>query len=92
MSTEKKCCTTWKFRIMFYLMALLSIVALDIASHSTLRNCSKEVREKLGYVGIFAGTREKNDQKITANHKKQTSQVLILVPLCLWGNAGVWAC
>ena len=77
---------------MFYLVALLSIVALDIASQIALRNCSKEVREELAYVGVLTGRRENNDQKITANHKKQTSQVLILVPLYLWGNAEVWAC
>lgn len=68
---------------MFYLVALLSIVALDIASQIALRNCSKEVREELTYVGVLTGRRENNDQKITANHKKQTSQVLILVPLYL---------
>ena len=89
---KKKCCTTWKLRIMFYLVALLSVVALDIASQTALRSCSKEVGEELGYVGVFAGRREKSDLKITANHKKKTSQVLILVPLYLWGNAGVWAC
>ena len=77
---------------MFYLVAFLSVVALDIASQTALRSCSKEVGEELGYVGVFAGRREKSDQKITANHKKQTSQVVVLVPLYLWGNAGVWAC
>ena len=69
-----------KLRIMFYLVALLRTVAWDTASQIVLRNCSQEVRE-LGYVGGFAeGKRKKKKhvvehQKITACHKKQTSQV-----------------
>ena len=52
-----------------------------MASQTSLRNCSKEVREEPVYIGVFAEKRKKTHthvvehQKITAKHKKQTSQV-----------------
>ena len=53
------------------------------ASQVALRGCFKEAREDPGYIGVFllkktGKTRNKKKpehQKITANHKNQTSQV-----------------
>ena len=39
---------------MFYLVAFLKTVTGETASQIALRNCSKEVREELGYRGVFA--------------------------------------
>ena len=51
-------------------------------SQITLRDCSKEVREESGYMGVFTGKKQKQNiaqivehKRITANHKRQTSQV-----------------
>ena len=51
-------------------------------SQITLRDCSKEVREESGYMGVFTGKKQKQNiahivelKRITVNHKKQTSQV-----------------
>lgn len=75
-------------------MALLRTIDRVAASQIFLRDCSKEVREKPGYIGAFAG--EKNHvvehQMITANHKNQTSQVNdFLVPFYVWEDIRVWA-
>ena len=43
---------------MFYLVALLRTIAWDTASQTALRNCSKEVREEPGYIGVFAGKKK----------------------------------
>ena len=42
------------------------------ASQLPWRDCSNEVREETGYIGIFAGGKRKKveHQKIAANHKK----------------------
>ena len=39
---------------MFYLADFLKIQAQKAASQIALRDCSKEVREKLEYIGVFA--------------------------------------
>ena len=39
---------------MFYSVALQRTIAWDTASQTTLRNCSKEVREEPAYLGVFA--------------------------------------
>lgn len=46
---------------MFYLVAFLKTVTGETASQIALRNCSQEVREELGYIGIFA---EKQTNKL----------------------------
>ena len=65
---------------MFYSVALRKTIAPETASQTALRDCSKEVREEPGYIGVFAGKQNKTEhvvehQKITANHKELTSQV-----------------
>ena len=51
----------------------------ETASQSALRNYSQEVREELGYIGIFAGkqkrTRNLVVRRLLLITKKQTSQV-----------------
>ena len=39
--------------------ALLRTIAQETASQIALRNCSKEVREKPGYIGVFTGKNKK---------------------------------
>ena len=64
----------------------LKIVCLVLFRELTLgdslsdssENYSKEVRKKLGYVGLLIKQEQKHvveHQKVSANHKKQTSQV-----------------
>ena len=53
---------------MFYLVDFLKTEAWDAASQIALRFCSKAVREKPGYIGVFAmKTRESEHPKITVN-------------------------
>ena len=50
--------------------------AWETASQIALRNYSEEVREEPGYIGEFLlKNRVDEHEKITANHKKRTSQV-----------------
>ena len=65
---------------MFYSVALRKTIAPETASQTALRDCSKEVREEQGCIGVFAENKQTNKHvvehpKITANHKKQTTQV-----------------
>ena len=62
---------------MFYSVALLRIVALEIASLAALRGCSKKAREEPGYIGVFA---EKTNKNMV---KHQGAQSLSYVQL-LW--------
>jgi len=43
-------------RIPFYSVDLLRTQAGERGSQLTLRDCSKEVREESGYIGVFAET------------------------------------
>ena len=64
----------------FYLVTLLR----TIAQEKTLReNYSKEVREDLGYTGVWAwgGGRGGSSIKTTANHRKRHLKLMILVLL-----------
>ena len=50
------------------------------ASHLPWRDCSSEVREETGYIGIFAGGKKKlNIKRLLLITKKQTFQVNDLV-------------
>ena len=71
------------------------------ASQKALRKCSKEVREETGYIrsGLFVsflgGKKKKKhaveSQKVTANHKEETSQVHDFnVFLCLGRGSAVY--
>lgn len=68
---------------MFYLRTTLRATAREIASRIALRDCSKEVKEETGCIGVFAGKKKKKTHivghlKITANHKKSRHlQVMI---------------
>ena len=42
-------------------------------SLSALRNCSKEVREEVGYIGVFAG-KNKNKSETKQTNKNPCSQ------------------
>ena len=61
---------------MFYSVALLRIVALEIASLAALKGCSKKAREEPGYIGVFA---EKTNKNMV---KHQGAQSLSSVLLC----------
>ena len=45
-------------------------IAWEAASQIALRNCSKEVREEPGYIGVFVGGKKyvAEHRKIIANH------------------------
>ena len=43
---------------MFYSGTLLRTTAWETASQIALRNCSKEVREKPGYIEVFTGKKK----------------------------------
>ena len=63
---------------MFYLGTLVRTVAQETTSQVGLRNCSEEVREKPGFVGVFFWGKARGiveHEKNTVNHKKQTSEV-----------------
>ena len=62
---------------MFYSGTLLRTIAQETASETALRNLSKDVRKEPGYVGVLLGKKKQvvEHQKITVNHKNQTSQV-----------------
>ena len=55
---------------------LLRTIAWETLSQKTLRNCSNEVVEETGYIGVFLKTKQKKrkcmvkHQKITSHHKK----------------------
>ena len=62
---------------MFYLGILLRTVAQETTSQVGLRNCSEEVREKPGFVGVFFWGKARGvveHEKNTGNHKKQMSE------------------
>jgi len=62
---------------MFYLGTLLRTVAQETTSQVGLRNCSEEVREKPGFVGVFFWGKARGvveHEKNTVNHEKQTSE------------------
>ena len=47
-----------------------------MASQVALRNCSQQVREKPGYIGVSTEKKKvAKHEKIIANHKNQASQV-----------------
>ena len=54
---------------------LLRTILRKITFQIALRNCSRKVREKPGYLGVFTKKGVVDYLKIIANHKKQTSQV-----------------
>ena len=45
-------------------------IAWEAASQIALRNCSKEVREEPGYIGVFA--KKKNKKKNQKNNHQKT--------------------
>ena len=53
-----------------YLVTLLRTIAQETDS----QNYSEEVREDLGYTGVWAGGKKKSSIKTTANHEKKTPQ------------------
>ena len=59
--------------------ALQRPVSLGYSHVESSEKLFKEVREEPEFVGVFAGKKKTNHvvgrQKMTANHKKQTSQV-----------------
>ena len=61
---------------MFYLADFPRTQAWKAASQIVLRDCSKEIREEQGYIGVFAAeTRLSKHQKITVNQRKLDIQV-----------------
>ena len=70
---------TLKLGIMLYSVMLLKTIAQESASWLALRNCYKEKRDEPGYMGVLLKSNKQNPcskhQKITADHKKKTSQV-----------------
>ena len=63
---------------MLYSVNLLRTLAWDTAFQIALRECSKKVREKPGYIAVFAEEKKKHvfkHHKITANHKNKTFHV-----------------
>ena len=76
---------------MFYAVNPLRTIAQETASQIARRNCSQEVREVLGYTGIFA-EKQTNKQKtvvahpkITANYKNRHLGLMVLV-LFIYGK------
>ena len=79
---------------MFYLGTLLRTIAQESATQIALRNCSKEAREE--YIEVFTWNKQKQKhviehQKVTANHRKQRSQVNDFSAFLVWEDARVWA-
>ena len=78
---------------------LLRAIAWETLSQMTLRNCSKEVVDERGYIGVFLKTKQKKikcmvkHQKITSHHKKktQTLKLMIVELLYIWEDVRVWA-
>ena len=59
-----------------------------------LRDCSKEVREEPGYIGVFAGKKKccrKTYKRLLLNTKTRHLKLMILVSFCVWDGARVWA-
>ena len=52
-----------------------------IAQERDSQNYSEEVREDLGYTGVWAGGKKKSSIKTTANHEKRHLKLIILVLL-----------
>lgn len=67
--TEKKT-QPKKLQVMFYLGTLLRTITQSTASHKTLRNSSKEVKE-LRYIGAIAEKNTYSTSKDTADHKQK---------------------
>ena len=94
-STEEEHRTP-KLWVMFYLGTLLRTIAQETASQIALRICSKEVREEPGYIGAFAERQKQRNhvvehQKMTANHKKQISQINDFSAFLCMRRFKVWA-
>ena len=71
---------------MFYSVNLLRTTAQETASQIALRNCSQEVREELGYIGIFA-VKQTNCGSTSKDYcwlQKQTSGVNDFSSLHVW--------
>ena len=60
LSTEKKKKTQQKRKVASYVSFgdLSEETAWDTASHIAPRNCSKELREEPGYLGVFTGEKQ----------------------------------
>ena len=78
---------------MFHSEALLRTAGWETASQITLRNCSKEVRQELGYIGIFAGGKKKsqNIKRLLLITQYKHLKAMILVFFYVWEEARVWA-
>ena len=71
---------------MFYLGTLLRTVAQETTSQVGLRNCSEEVREKPGFVGVFFWGKARGvveHEKNTGNHKNRCLKRMIFVLFCV---------
>ena len=63
-SCDWKNCTTWKLRIMFYLVVFWGLKPGRQPLRIGLRDCSGEVREGPGYVGGFAKEKKTQTQVV----------------------------
>ena len=55
---------------MFYLADILRTLAQKTDSQRTLRDCSEEVKEEPGYIGVFAKNKQTNKQNNTSRDKR----------------------
>ena len=66
MLIEKKKKKTYNLKVENCVLCrfLLRTVVRDAASQVVLSNCSKDIKEELGYIGIFAGEKKIKKQDI----------------------------
>ena len=70
----------------------LGLQAWEAASPIALRDCSKEVREEPGFIGVFVTkTRSLEHQKVTVNERIRYLKLSNLALFCLWEEAWVRA-
>ena len=76
---------------------VLKTIAWETLSQMALRNCSKEVVEETGYIGIFVENKTKenkmwsNIKRLLLITKNQTLKLMIIVLFYIWADARVWA-
>ena len=71
-------------------------IAWETASQTVLMNCSKEVREESGYIGVFAEKKNKNKYVVQTNVKRSLLIIktrppkwMILVLVYVWEDASL---
>ena len=78
---------------MFIQGNLLRTIAWELTSPMALRNCSKEISEEPGYIGVFVG--EQNVVKLqntTVNYQKKITNISrTSVLFYVWENGSDWA-